>query len=201
MTLREIPLFLLNLIVASDPLFLPSAGSLAGGDGAVKRVDMPAEAVGILPDPGMREHRQHELSLAGGEYLQQLLEILLIERPVVMGAVRSHVGRIHKVEGSLAVVALEHIDAVLALDRDMVEPAAERLCEVILGIAEFLGGCPLAVIAEGAVQHGGKAELRTHPDGPSPLHWIEELRMGVDVAWAWISRLWRVESMRVLSSG
>lgn len=84
-------------------------------------------------------------------------------------------------ESALAVIALEHIDAVLAFDRDMVEPAAESLGEVILGVAELLGGCPLAVIAKGAIQHGGKAQLGAHPDSPSPLHRIEELRMGIDV--------------------
>ena len=102
----EIPLFLLDIVVASDPFFLPSAGSLAGGNSTVKRVDSPAVTVRILPDPGMWEHRQHELALAVCQDFQQLLEILLVERTVIMGAVRSHVGRIHKVESALAVVAL-----------------------------------------------------------------------------------------------
>lgn len=60
----EIHLFLLDLIVASDPLFLPPSGGFAGGNGAVQGVDFPTVAVSVILDPGMREHRQHELALA-----------------------------------------------------------------------------------------------------------------------------------------
>ena len=170
-----------QLIVASNPLFLPSPGGLAGGDGSIQRMDLPAVAVGIVPDAGMREHGEHKLALAVCEHLQQLFEILLIESAVIMGAVCTYVWRIHKVEGPLAVVALKKVDAVFALDGHMVEPSAEGLGEIVLGVAEFFGGGSLTVIAEGAVQHGGESQLGTHPYSPSPLHRIEELRMGVDV--------------------
>ena len=72
----EIPLFLLDLIVASNPLFLPPAGSLAGGDSTVERVDMPAVPIRIVLDPGMREHREHELAFAVADIFFHLVDHL-----------------------------------------------------------------------------------------------------------------------------
>lgn len=114
----------------------------------------------------MREHRQHELAAHGGEHLQQPHEIRFVERSVVVAAVAAHIGRIDEMEGVGRVVASDEMNAIFALDNNMFQSPAQLLSEGFAGIAEFLRCGPRTVIPKRAVDHRGKAQLRTYPHGP-----------------------------------
>lgn len=168
-------------IVRYDPLLLPTARDLRGRDRAFDAMDLPAVLCGAAFDPGMREHRQHELAAHGSKRLQQPHEIRLVERSVVVAAVAAHIGRIDEMEGFGHVVAPDEMNAVFALDNNMFQPTTQLLGEGFAGIAEFLRRGPRAVIPERAVDHRGKAQLRTYPHGPCPFDGCEEGRMGIDM--------------------
>ena len=77
-----------------------------------------------LLDGRVRKHREHELALDRSERIEQSRKISLVERTVVVPAVAADIGRVDEMERTLAVVAFDEIDAVLALDRNAVEALA-----------------------------------------------------------------------------
>lgn len=79
------------------------------------------------------------------------------------------------------VVAADDIDAVLALDHNAVEAAAQLLREGFFRIAEFQRRRAAAVVAERPVDHRSEAQLRADPHRPSSLDGCEERRMLVDM--------------------
>ena len=76
-----------------------------------------------LLDEGMREHREHELAFDLGECLQQELEILIIERAIVVSAVSPDIRWVNEMEGIFAVISLNHMSSVFAFNGDMVKPS------------------------------------------------------------------------------
>lgn len=129
----------------------------------------------------VRKHREHELPFDRRERVEQPRKILLVERTVVVSAVAADIRRIDEVERFGTVVAADDIDAVLALDRNAVEAAAQLLREGFFRIAEFQRRRAAAVVAERPVDHRGEAQLRADPHRPSPLDGREERRMLVDM--------------------
>lgn len=129
----------------------------------------------------MRKHSQHELALDLGESLKQGLEIIVSEVAVVMSAVSPDIRRVNEMEGILAVVTLDDMSPVLAFDGDIVQPCAQLLGELLLGVPEFQSGRPRTVIAESAVYHGCEAELGAEPYSPRPFHRSEVFRKLIDM--------------------
>ena len=173
--------FFRGRIVGDYPLLLTPARYLRSGDRALDPVDRPAVLGGVLLDQRMREHRQHELALDGGERFQQVLEVRIVERAVIMSAVSPDIGRIHEVERLRTVVALYDMGAVLALDGDVVQPGAQLGGELVLGVTQLRCGGAVAIVPEGAVYHRGEAELGADPHCPSPLDRGEVRRVLIDM--------------------
>lgn len=144
-------------------------------------MDRPAVPGGEAFDFLVREHREHELPFDRRERVEQPRKILLVERAVVVSAVAADIGRIDEVERVGTVVAADDIDAILALDRNAAEAAAQLLREGFFRIAEFQRRRAAAVVAERSVYHRGEAQLRADPHRPSPLDGREERRMLVDM--------------------
>lgn len=168
-------------IIRRDPLLLPAAGDLRGGDGAVEPMDRPAMFGSEAFDLLVRKHREHELPSDRRERVEQPRKILFVERAVVMSAIAADIGRIDEVERFGTVVAADDIDAVFALDRNAAEASAQLLREGLFRIAQFQRRRAAAVVAERSVYHRGEAQLRADPHRPSPLDGREKRRMLVDM--------------------
>lgn len=147
------------LIIHDHPLFLPAAGLFGCRYAALDFVDSPAVEGSIFAQQIMWEHRQHKLSDDFRENFEQFRKILFTERACIVSTVATHVGGIHEVECLRAVVPLDHVFAIFALDGNVREALAQHFGKVVLGIEELEVGRTAAVVTERAVEHRGKAQL------------------------------------------
>lgn len=79
------------------------------------------------------------------------------------------------------IVAGNHIERIAVLDRHVLQPKADPLRELILGIAHLFRHGAIEVVSKRAVEHRGERHFAQRPNSPGPLDRSEELRIGVDM--------------------
>ena len=180
MSVEQGRLLLLD-VVADHPLLLLASRGLRGGDRALDAVDVPPVLRSVSLDIRVREHGEHKLTLDLSEEVKESQQVALTEHTLIVATVATDVGRVDEVEGIWRIVASDDLEGIPIFDRGVTESLGEVLAELLLSVAELFGHPSAEVVAEGPVEHTGKAHLRERPDGPSSVHTGEELGVLQDV--------------------
>ena len=121
------------LIVGNHSFLLFAPLCIRCSHGTLYGTNRPAETVGILADPIIGIHRQHEFSLDTGEHLEQAAHVFPVEHPRIMPHIGTDIGRIHEMKGRRGIEAEEYFQGVVLLDGAFFEQLLEFGKKTVFG--------------------------------------------------------------------